>query len=280
MSSISILPNPKAYANGNFNKLQCYAFQDLTNPVAGNTLISDALGNFTSQPISTGGVDTVTGTGPAIVINGTASAPNVVATGNFTGVALSTTAGLSVQGGSSTDTQTIVSALTIGPSAVIRYNSGAPVGSVLTETVASGTLQLVAPVTSNSMTQNLVAQLTLTDGTPQSGCSIFVPSAGTYVTSWSANTLVVAGAKVEARIISAGGFATFTGGQSGGAGNASGGVQICDFSNSGIAVLVNPDTLSLSFLSSGSGGGHTLVNNVTSPSSFPGATALTLIRIL
>ncbi len=50
MSSISILPNPKAYANANFNKVQVYALQDLQAPVAsGNFLISDSAGNFTPQ---------------------------------------------------------------------------------------------------------------------------------------------------------------------------------------------------------------------------------------
>ena len=87
MSSISILPNPKAYANPNFNKVQLYALQDLTNPVAGNILVSDASGNFTSQ--TGAGAGFVTAVVPAdISISTTSVTPGVVqvgATGMFAG---------------------------------------------------------------------------------------------------------------------------------------------------------------------------------------------------
>ena len=97
--------------------------QLIKGATAGYILESDSLGNGTwVSPASVEGVTSITGTSPAISITGTASVPNIVATGTFGSVGLSSSGAVALTGPSFRLSQSTASTAYVSPVTIVTCN--------------------------------------------------------------------------------------------------------------------------------------------------------------
>jgi hypothetical protein len=161
MSSIFTTPDPKAYANVNANKVILYSLQDLTTPTNGNILISDAMGNFTSQlPSALGGVvQSVTAGDASITIGGTAQNPTVAVSGNLLAKAITNTGTVALTGPTFRLSQSLLSTASTGSPQTVTLNGTSSILTLTGMTLNAGATNVIN-VNNSAVTANSVINIT------------------------------------------------------------------------------------------------------------------------